>query len=473
MNNKSYTTMIGISLDGGSLSAVMVRRSGDRIHVRKTLKVPLALDPLTGDPERVGREIRSHLSEAGFRGSQCVVGLPLKMALTFRTEMPDLPDEDIQSYLAVQAERELPFSPDDLSLASSRYETPGGRTYTTGVAIPLNRLTALRDVFKAARLRPVSMTLGITALHDSSRRDEGTVDLLVTDRSVELQIQAGGGIVALRTLEEFSENDRTADGFDAESIARQIKITLGQLPQDIRTLIRTARLFGEERFTKPLLDGLRHPIERMGLKAERDAFSDNRQITIPNDVKRPSPTVLGIAANVLLRRLSVLEFLPPQVSRFKQMAGQFSSKGILWLGGTAAASVLIVATALIYQYWRLSSLESKWNAIESKVAEIEELQKQVRAFRPWFDESIQSLLIMRELTQAFPEDGAVWIKTLEIKEQSEISCSGYARTNQDLLNLHDRLREMPGIDELKLYQFRGEAPLQFTLNYQNETAKRR
>ena len=43
--------------------------------------VSLSLDPLTADPELVGREIRNHLDAAGVRERHCIVAVPLKWAL--------------------------------------------------------------------------------------------------------------------------------------------------------------------------------------------------------------------------------------------------------------------------------------------------------------------------------------------------------------------------------------------------------
>ena len=43
--------------------------------------------------------------------------------------------------------------------------------------------------------------------------------------------------------------------------------------------------------------------------------------------------------------------------------------------------------------------------------------------------SFQSLSILRQLTLAFPEDGEVTAKTIEIHDGSTVSCSGTARDN--------------------------------------------
>ena len=46
------------------------------------------------------------------------------------------------------------------------------------------------------------------------------------------------------------------------------------------------------------------------------------------------------------------------------------------------------------------------------------MQQQIRKFRPWFDDSFRNLTILRKITEAFPEEGDVTAKTLEIRDLS-------------------------------------------------------
>src|SRR5207244_9408105 len=90
-----------------------------------------------------------------------------------------------------------------------------------------------------------------------------------------------------------------------------------------------------------------------------------------------------------------------------------------YAGATAGAAVSLIAGAFVIQQWQLSRLRSQWSAIAPKVTELDNLQQQIRKFRPWFDDSLRSLSILRRLTEAFPEDGVVSIKTLEIRESGD------------------------------------------------------
>ena len=448
------------------MTASVVHRAGEGVRLGRTCQSPLSLDPLTDDPELVGREIRNHLDDARIRESRCVVCVPLKWALMLRTELPKLSETDVDSFLTVQAEREFPFAPEDLSLSVSRYRSVDGSTeHAMIVAIPANHLAVLQKVLNAANLRPVSITLGITSLLKGGSPSDGSVAIVVGEHGVDMEMSAGGGVVALRSLDETVGTDPDGKTFDVETIARQMRISLAQLPLDLRDSVRTVKVFGPVRLVELVLEELRSSVGRMGMSVAMGDVGSDRMIAGAEAIRQMSPTALGAAARLLLEGASGFEFLPAPSNRFRTMASRISSRGARWLAGAAAVLVFGFGTAFFWQHLRLSRLENDWRAIEPRVTEVEMLQQRVRQFRLWFDDSPQALSIARELTEAFPEDGAVWAKQVGIKDLSEVSCSGSARSNQDWLRMLDSLRETKGVEDLQVSQVRGGSPLQFSVSF--------
>ena len=161
---RAPSSMLGLALDGGRLEGVVLRRTNGSLHVLKQFSVSLALNPLTGDPELVGREIRNHLDQAGIRERRCAVCVPLGWALTVQTKVPVLPEADVAGFLEIEAERGFPYGPETLSVCRSRYRSGSCEQHATLVAVPRNHLFQLEKALKAARLKPASFTLGIAAL---------------------------------------------------------------------------------------------------------------------------------------------------------------------------------------------------------------------------------------------------------------------------------------------------------------------
>src|SRR5437899_9545485 len=123
------SSLLGLALDGSRLDGVVLRRTNGSLQVQQSFSVSLSLDPLTAAPELVGREIRNHLEAAGVRERHCVVGLPLKWALTMHVEVPELPAGDVRGFLQLEAERGFPCDVSTLQIATSVCRPPSGKEH--------------------------------------------------------------------------------------------------------------------------------------------------------------------------------------------------------------------------------------------------------------------------------------------------------------------------------------------------------
>jgi hypothetical protein len=464
---RAPSSVLGLALTGSRLEGVVLRRSNGSLRVQKTFAASLALNPLTGDPELVGREIRNHLEQAGVRERRCAFCIPLGWALVLQTKVPALPEADVNSFLQIEAERGFPYGPEALAVSDSRCRAGGGEQYATIVAVPRNHLGQLEKALRAAQLRPASFTFGITALQNADEESSGGVlALAIGENSVDLQVTCGGGILALRALEGAIETEGVQKRLYADLLAREIRITLGQLPAEFRESVRKVRVFGRGELVQRFVNDVTPRIESMGLRVElvgayrADEFSGSQ----PPPDATVSPA-LSLAARHLTGARPLFEFLPPKVRPWRQFTTRFSSKKLAWTGATAGTVALLVVGAFLTQQWQLSRLQSQWTAMEPRVKELENLQQQIRKFRPWFDGSFPSLSILRKLTEAFPEDGAVSAKTVEIRNLATVTCSGTARNNQALLQMRDKLSASEGVREVHIEQTRGSAPMQFTFNF--------
>jgi hypothetical protein len=199
---KNFTSVLGLTLDGSRLEGVVLKRTNGALQQLQAFSATLSLDPLTAAPELVGREIRNHLDAAGVRERLCVVGVPLKWAFTAHTELPALPEADAASLLQLEAERGFPCDIATLRLGASRCALTDGRQFATQAGISDGQLTALENVLAAAKLKPVSFALGISALQPPAGKNPGTLALVVGETNVGMQLTAGGGVAALRALED-------------------------------------------------------------------------------------------------------------------------------------------------------------------------------------------------------------------------------------------------------------------------------
>ena len=92
--------------------------------------------------------------------------------------------------------------------------------------------------------------------------------LAIGESTVSLQITCGGGVAALRALEGAIENEGGRRTLHADLVARETRITLGQLPAELREAVKRIRIFGPRELAQQLADEMELRFEPMGLKVE-------------------------------------------------------------------------------------------------------------------------------------------------------------------------------------------------------------
>ena len=371
------------------------------------------------------------------------------------------------AFLQLEAERGFPCDVQTLHLATSRCKAPSGKEHALLVGIPKNHLALLEQALRAAKLKPVSFSLGVTALQPAADPGaDGVLALAIGESHVALQVTCGGGVIALRALEGALETEGSQRTLHADIVAREARITLGQLPAELRDAVRSIRVFGPRDLAQQLADEMELRLDATGLKVEPvTRYAANQfGVQLPPDTA-VSPA-FSLAAERLAERPTPFEFLPPKVTSWQHLAARYSSGRLRTVITAAGAVAVLVGGTFFYQQCQLWRLESQWARMAPTVGQLKDVQSKIRQYSPWFDESVRALTILRGLTQAFPEDGTVTAKTVEIRNLKTVTCTGTARSYQALLQTVARLRAIPQFREVNQGPTRGQSPaLQFSLNF--------
>ena len=466
LKRKAPTTLLGLTLDGGKLDGVVLRRVNGTLQKLQSFSAALTLDPLTAAPELVGREIRNQLDAAGVRERNCIVGVPLKWILTAHTELPPLPEADAQSLLALEAERGFSSDVATLQVADSRCALATDKKFVLFAGLANTQAAALENVLLAAKLKPISFALGIVALQPSgAEKADGVLALNIGESNVGLQLTAGSGIAALRALEGTIENEGGRRTLHAAVVAREARITLGQLPEELRAAVKRIRIFGPRDLAQQLADEMELRFEPLGLKTEIvTAYApDEFGATLP--VESSISPAFSLAARAVMEQSPAFEFLPPKPSVVEQFVTKYSSGRLGMTGMIAAGIAVIVIGLFLFQQFELWSLRSQWSHIQKQVGDLQGVEANIQQYRSWYGGSYPSLTILRQLTLAFPEDGSVTAKTIEIQGGNTVSCSGTARDYTALLKMQTSLRTATGVSDVKISQTRSK-PIQFSFSFQ-------
>ena len=462
------SSVLGIAIDGNRLEAVVVRRSGGSLQVRQSVSAEMALAPLTGDPELVGREIRNHLEAGGLRENRCVVCLPLTWVLTLQTKIPAISGADLDSYLQIEAERGFPSGYESLFITRSQFKAPNGDEYATLLAVPRNHLDMLERALRAAKLKPLAFAMGISATQSPSQQtNQRVLTLALSKHGLELQVTGGGGIIALRSLDAAVESEGAHRKVSADLVAREIRITLGQLPGGFAEGPGPIKVFGEGELARQFITDIAPKLSLLGLRIE----PMDRPAAVTFDVA-PKPEiaaspVLALAAAYVLSGDFGPDFLPPKVSPWRQfVATKLSTQKLAYAGGAAAVAVVIVGGLFGWQQIQLYSLNKRWDAIKVRVTDLNRQTANIEKYRPWFDESIPGLTILAKLTSAFPDYGYVTVKNLEIRDLNTISVHGTAQSIPYFNVMRQSLGRVPGVVELHADTSGSGVQMQYNLTYQ-------
>jgi hypothetical protein len=457
-------SILGLALEEEQVAAVVLRRSGEALRVETSLTTSPGAELIDQDPERAGHLLSEALAKAGIREKRCAVRMPPSWALTSSVEIPEISVADLRSFFELRAEREFPLPPSELVLAHSRYQRTPGKGRATLAAIPKKRLASISAMLQAAGQRPVSLSLGLSACTArNGSPSAGAINLWPNGKSLDVIVSAGGGVFALRSLRAGGSGPADEAPLDPDQLSREIRLTLGRLPEDLRAQVREARFFGTSESAGSLMARNEASLRSLGMDSVK-LYTDLAGPVDASGLPAPCLPALEVATRFLEKSPAHFEFLPPKVSRVQQLVQRYATGKRQVILGSAIGLAALVAVAAFAHSRYLASLESEWQAMATPVTELEAVQAKIRQFRPWFDNSARTLTLTRELTAAFPEEGSVWLKSLQIKPDATVTCTGSARSNQALLDVQDRLRGHPRVENLKV-QFRGASPIQFTLQF--------
>ena len=443
---------LAVQLHSNAVNVSLIREEEDVIRVLHSFTLPMSADVFAGDPERAGAELAAQLRTLGIRERRCVVCVPPGWALSASTEIPEIEGGDLRAYLELRAEREFPINVSELRLAHCSYTLPDGKRRATIAAVAARRLAGIEQTLEKAGCKLVSLSLGLDRFLLENTAAP-TMHFLANGTHIDVVVTAGGGIAALRSLAGSVAQDESI--FDSSGFCREVRITLGGLPDAVRQQVREAHFGGPAKTAEALCLRTRDDLRRLGVDPA----------AIDRGAEEEGPA-LEAATHFLQSQPVAFEFLPPRVSRWETAFEHFDSGRRRAVIAAVVGLVILPIVAFIIHSHIRSNLQGEWDGMKRNVSELEGLQQNLRTFRGWFDPVPETLMLLEGLISAFPESGDVWAKSVQITEGQKITCTGFARNHGAITALLERFRKRPEVADVQLKQERGESPnIQFSITF--------
>jgi Tfp pilus assembly protein PilN len=451
-------SVIAVTVESCRIAVDFLVDEGKGSRLTHSFVLPIGADAVIESPEEAGKQLAAQLEVAAIKERRTVVCVPANWALTTTAEVPEVGEDDLRGYMELRAEREFPISVTDLRLASCTYRLPDGKQRATLAAVPVKRMAAVEKMLAAAECKVMSISLGLDECV-SPADQPSSLSFVANGNHVDLVIAAGGGIAAVRSLP--APAGEAAQTFDAAGFSREVRITLGQLPGEMRQELREASFRGTPATAENLCLEVRQHLRRMGI--------DSRLRTADTAHPAQQRAVAIASAERFLQGKSVtFEFVPPRVDRWQIWQRRLDDRRRRWLlVGLAGLLALPLITYIIRSHIE-SNLTAEWQGMSKKVSELDAVQQHIRQFRPWFEPVPRDLQVLENLAAAFPESGEVWAKSVALGENNKVTCNGFARNQGAWLAFHERLRNRKDISGLQVTNVRGENPIQFSIVYKWE-----
>ncbi len=173
-------------------------------------------------------------------------------------------------------------------------------------------------------------------------------------------------------------------------VARESRITLGQLPAELRDAVKRIRIFGPRELAQQLADEMELRFEPMGLSVEVvSAYKpDEFGVQLPPELRSRRRSASRRGCWRSSRRC--LNFCRPSRRCIEQFAAKYSSGRLRTVGAVGGG-----------RRWRLSagcSWSSKSSSaalplameghVGKKVAELQAVQANIQQFQPWYDQTV-------------------------------------------------------------------------------------
>ncbi len=447
---------LAVTIESGRIAVNLVRNDEEDNRPVQALAIPLGDEAILRDPDKAGQQLAAALTAAGIRERNCVVCVPAGWALTASTDLPEIGAGDMRAYLELRAEREFVMPAGDLRLGFCAYDLPNGQRRATLAALSAKKIEAVEKMLAISNRRATSLSL---ALDNCFTPSGAMLHFLTNGNHTDLVVTAGGGIAGLRSLPGPLASGDTA--FDPAAFCRDVRITLGRLPDTVRQQIREAAFSGPS--AEKLCLETRRDLLRMGIESPE---CDYARASAPQ--AEPAGAAVETARLKLHQQAIPFEFLVPETKRWQVLLQQVDVSRRRWIIIAAAAVIVLPILLFIIRSQIEGHLDKQWNAMADKASDLGDLEDKMHQFRPWFEPAPPAMQLIDSVVNSFPATGEVWAKSIQVSEGNKVTCSVFARSQQAFFALEARMRARPDITAVQVLQMHGGNPLQYSFTFQWE-----
>ena len=415
MQTFKKSSLLCLIIRGSHIQAQLGTRSESGIQIRSKRLSP-ALRIGVNESELVGKELKDLLQQAGMARRQAVVVLPSHRFVTLQLSLQNIPEENRDDYVRLQAERAFGDSSSHC-YGDLRFSSLDNHPMALVAALPADRVEAMTAALRAAGITPLSFVpMGALLAPENSHA------LVVSRSGNELEI----GVF----LEHNPIVFRTLKGdMSSTELLREIRLTAGHAGVPFKHVAVGDAVPCREEVTALL--------QKHGFTIAEEKIQDDDTRPLTRMLQRGVP--IGVQA---VNR--------PGWSSFLARRGKRPSRTLTILGAAVIAVILLVTSRVGYHHY----LKLKSQSLSRRSVEVDAISKKVRYFSPWVRSRPAALRILKEVATACPETGTVWVTRFETRANGKVFINAKARSESAWLKVQQNLLQSPLVMNLKTLQTR-------------------
>jgi hypothetical protein len=432
---KTKNTLVLLFNESSVCVALSSMRRG-RHQIKRTGTWPLS-DPTLAHAESLGHDLHGFLRKQHLWAKSAVVGVPAKWVVGKSITLPPTSSANLKSVLEMQAEQAFSLNFHDLVFDYSGRISSSHTNTVLLVAMQGQRLERIKTLVKSAGLQCNSVTPSVAAMGVLSRGSSRPYcGVYAQNNHCEYCLCKEGSVqeikhVPMALSENFPETLSAEiqrllmlSGADQSATDPMQVVLWSDDTESQRTIERLTERLGPE---IQVLEG------RTALLASKRVYLDN------------TPAQYDSAMNLVLAKeqvdLPMIDFLNSHIGVKKEKTHSRTIAWALFIG-------IVVMAGLGSLYWgyRQDSLaiaahEQLLLDNETIISAAQAVKQKVSQASGWYAGRPTYLDCLQAITQAFPEQGDIWVKTLSLDENGRGALTGDAIDNPSVLNVCDALEQ--------------------------------
>jgi len=446
--------ILGLAIDECGVVATEVSVHAGRSEVRGTGEFPWDRELAAQNAKELGLSLRRFLREQGFTAKRAAVGLAAKWVLAKEVETPPASPEALAAVLGIQAERVFSMNADDLVFDYCGKTSPSQKSQVLLLAARRQIVDLIRELAGAAGLQVESMTVSAFACGSRPTANGAPLryGLYTRPTYCEFWGQFDGSPRFIKHIPMVLNGSPSgyADLLSS-TIQRQVLLSSrqDQSPPHPVTAYDACGLPADvfDRLNERLAPQITVHNGRAGALSEQVAMSGD-----PHEARTVAAAAVALTAVGPER--PAIDFLNPRIGEKRRPDHK---RAIVW--SAVAAGICLIAAGVWVLNWRadvndIADYKQQLEGMNEDLAAATSVVERLSYADSWGSAEPRFLACLRELTQAFPEEGSIWVTSLAVNEDGAGLVVGKATSDLNVYEVFDKIKGSEAFSDAQLIHTR-------------------